>query len=838
MRHLAVVLPVGGLAAILASPAFGAPPLPVQIAVAAGRSDLTVLNTAKMSLPETGREAYSIKAVTADGKLQQLTVDGAGNPADGSALLAAEALARQQHYGNLKPRLFEDLQTRSSDELVPVHIWAKVNITYPRKEDLLGSSVQSQAFTTQVNQKLSAAVEPIIAWLSQQKSVTLAQHGSSDIRSPLVSASVPASAVQDLSRLSNVAWVDLETPPVPASTVWYQTTDVPSARALTVGQGVTGCAVDIDIPNPAAPNYARVGGINVSSGTFGLHMEEVASIMSNTYSLNTTSITDSPIYMSYTANRSPDGSAELTGAFTWCTDQGAAVINYSMEAPGRQTLSGSELMIDWLVKNSPWPFVAAAAGNMSETDSNIYCGNRGYNVLVVGGSDDNETTALGDDRMYAWSRWHNPATDNQDYEIPHLVAPALNIDSANATGLNGTSFATPQVSGTAMLVMSRNPSLKSWPEPTKAILMATATANIDADSFSYLGHGVGVGVADMQDGVGLLDTGKAVALADPGNRVDCNNEPRAKGYYFSTVDLLSQPETLDCKWRLKADADGAMRVIASWDGTTTCSQDGSNCTSDLPDADLDVWVYDNDSSGNLRNLICYSSSYDSSWEGCQFPVKAESTYTVQVKKWSNNQPNTYFGLAWNDIPKPPRPTQQASLGFVNGFESPPGNLQMTLGWRNGDGEGRVAVFMAANPGPGVPTPVDGIVYYESDGEPWMQGWQDSNFGAGTQVGTSGWYCVYNGPGSGLGGVATVFGGLQLGTTYGVMAVAYNGSNPGATTYLTDSAIGNPVLWLPGNTTIPMPTRAVPAASPPAVLALGILLCAAGLRRISRTRGAR
>ena len=146
--------------------------------------------------------------------------------------------------------------------------------------------------------------------------------------------------------------------------------------------------------------------------------------------------------------------------------------------------------------------------------------------------------------------------------------------------------------------------------------------------------------------------------------------------------------------------------------------------------------------------------------------------------------------------------------------------------------------MADNPNT-APLPVDGIVYYQSDGEPWMQGYQQSSFGSGTQIDNSGWYCVYNGPTSDLrGGGVQVFGGLDPGKIYGVMAVTYNGSGtgPGTTTYLTDYAVGNPVLLQPDNSTMSFTPRGVPAASPSVLLALGILLCGAGLRRISTKGG--
>ncbi len=92
-------------------------------------------------------------------------------------------------------------------------------------------------------------------------------------------------------------------------------------------------------------------------------------------------------------------------------------------------------------------------------------------------------------------------------------------------------------------------------------------------------------------------------------------------------------------------------------------------------------------------------------------------------------------------------------------------------WVNGNGANR-AVFIAA--ADGSPLPVDGITYTAN-----------TAFGLGTQIGTSGWYCVYNGTGT-----TVDITGLTLGTTYRVMAVEYNGNGIN-TAYFNTATRGNP-----------------------------------------------
>ena len=63
------------------------------------------------------------------------------------------------------------------------------------------------------------------------------------------------------------------------------------------------------------------------------------------------------------------------------------------------------------------------------------------------------------------------------------------------------------------------------------------------------------------------------------------------------------------------------------------------------------------------------------------------------------------------------------------------------------------------------------------------------FGSGTQLGSSGWYCVYNGVGQAL-----TITGLTQGTTYQVQALEYNGL-PGAEMYMGTAAVtGNPISF--------------------------------------------
>ncbi len=99
--------------------------------------------------------------------------------------------------------------------------------------------------------------------------------------------------------------------------------------------------------------------------------------------------------------------------------------------------------------------------------------------------------------------------------------------------------------------------------------------------------------------------------------------------------------------------------------------------------------------------------------------------------------------------------------------------QLALSWTRGDGS-RCAVFMKQGD-TGTPAPVNTITYTAN-----------AAFGSGTQIGTSGWYCVYDGTGT-----SVTVTGLAAITEYRAMVCEYNGT-AGDEHYYAATAAGNPL----------------------------------------------
>jgi subtilisin family serine protease len=171
----------------------------------------------------------------------------------------------------------------------------------------------------------------------------------------------------------------------------------------------------------------------------------------------------------------------------WATDQGARVINLSME--GAPDEPCPRAMTDAIAyARSKEVIVVAASGNQS---SAVACPARIPGVLSVGAVDKNGQI---------WSR------SNRGPQLS-LVAPGVAITSTLPTGmggygvLTGTSMATPMVSGAAAIVAAAAPSLGE--AAIRGALTSTA-------------KDLGLAGRDDLYGAGIVDVGRALAAtAEP-----------------------------------------------------------------------------------------------------------------------------------------------------------------------------------------------------------------------------------------------------------------------------------------------------------------------------------
>ena len=129
---------------------------------------------------------------------------------------------------------------------------------------------------------------------------------------------------------------------------------------------------------------------------------------------------------------------------------------------------------------------------------------------------------------------------------------------------------------------------------------------------------------------------------------------------------------------------------------------------------------------------------------------------------------------------PGAPLQATDITFSNVQSN-----QFTFNWADGNGSRRV-VFIKQDT-TGTPIPLNNTTYTAN-----------TSFGSGSQIGTSGWYCVFNGTTHASGVTVT---NLLQGNTYRVMVCEYTGS-AGAEQYNTCVANNNPRNQIPCGSGIP------------------------------------
>lgn len=136
--------------------------------------------------------------------------------------------------------------------------------------------------------------------------------------------------------------------------------------------------------------------------------------------------------------------------------------------------------------------------------------------------------------------------------------------------------------------------------------------------------------------------------------------------------------------------------------------------------------------------------------------------TGAVSVTSSSGTGTLAGFTWLST------TQTSAITFSSVQSG-----QMTINWTNGNADKRVVFVQEGN---GTATdPVDNVTYMASTN--WLS--------KGTQLGSSGFYCVFNGTGS-----TVTITGLSPGTMYKVIAYEYNGA-AGAEKYQLAAGSNNP-----------------------------------------------
>jgi uncharacterized repeat protein (TIGR03803 family) len=192
-------------------------------------------------------------------------------------------------------------------------------------------------------------------------------------------------------------------------------------------------------------------------------------------------------------------------------------------------------------------------------------------------------------------------------------------------------------------------------------------------------------------------------------------------------------------------------------------------------------------SGNI--LYGVTSQGGANNKGCLFQVNTDGTGYLKLMDFSGtsngNSPECDLFLSGKTLYGTTRIGGISDIGIIFKYGIPPSvqatnisfsNVQSTqidISWTNGDGDKR-AVFVKENAG-SITNPVNNTTYTAS------ANWSSK----GTQLGTSGYYCIYNGTGTGV-----TLTNLLATAFYSVQVFEYNGA-AGAEQYILSTSTKNP-----------------------------------------------
>lgn len=203
---------------------------------------------------------------------------------------------------------------------------------------------------------------------------------------------------------------------------------------------------------------------------------------------------------------------------------GAKIINMSW-AGGCFNGSYYQQVIDEAHNNGSILVAAAGNGGTCGGSNNLVYPASYNHVIAVSsvGPYDNHERSIG-----------NPTTTHQHNYLVDICAPGYDVALSTAPGVyltgNGSSFASPMVSGTIALMLAVNPCLSA--EEVEFILKETAV-NIDAMNPSYIGK-LGAGRLDAAAAVQMASTFSTMTLNGEG-AFDCSNMAQSITLDMSTV---------------------------------------------------------------------------------------------------------------------------------------------------------------------------------------------------------------------------------------------------------------------------------------------------------------
>jgi inositol-phosphate transport system substrate-binding protein len=604
---------------------------------------------------------------------EEITFDCYGN------LEEAENKEMQRYdelFGKLSPELaycldypdqcLEEFPQEYAEEfrnrgMIPVAIWLEASLPSRIEEVCISAKmhINEEMSIEDVEREIQECFELQSNWYGQLRTEVvhlLNFHGYwnnetsyASIAAPLLYTELPirdTSIYDELERLDLVDAIylagvgetklDSAIPTIKANEVWDRQDTTGSGRGLYIeGKGIKIAVVESGRIDFTKDCFSFSYGEHVTRDNLlstDKHKTRVAEVVANYSTMDGAAPSSSLL----SADSKDHSEKRLVAAIDWALSKGAHILNASLGLPAKcdkGTDNAFSRYFDFVVFRH-MRAVTAVAGNESDLlkkSYNYVCSPAlGYNVVAVGGINDNNTAAWADDSMYNESNVRNPKSTFNDREKPDVCAVAASITSPSfGKAWSGTSFAAPAVAGVIGLLTQREPYLIKWPEATKAIVMVSAVHSIDPKDKNRI---------DQWEGAGTV-------VASEADNVVRNN-------WYKTI--LASKKDFPLKIHFNANKGEKVRFVITWDSH---AQKKAKLISNKLEADLDLMVFD-----PAGKMVDHALHCDNSYEIAEFTAPATGVYEARIVELGFDAKYEFIAAAWH---RSAAPHLQFSGGLIS-----------------------------------------------------------------------------------------------------------------------------------------------------------------------------